>query len=224
MKKSIIIALLLSIFSAVSCNIQENYEVQNIVSFKATFEDVPFTKNVLQSDGVILWCPGDAINLFYGVSRSARLEADITSPAAYANFSGALDDFTPSGSDHFWAIYPYNSENVFDGSAITVTLPDEQTAVTGTFDDDLSISMACSSDYSLQFYNVCGGIKFSVANEGIKYVILKGNANEVIAGKVKVGFGSDGKPQVQQVLDGKTEIRLVAPGDGTFEVDSGTTL
>ena len=204
---------------ALSCSVREDDMpvMGGTVSFKATLADAPFTKTVLQSDGSVYWSPGDAVNLFYGATGSTRLEADNKEAAAQVNFTGTLEGFVPDGSSYFWAVYPYDEANSFDGSAVTLTLPAVQTAVAGTFADDLFVTMAHSKDYKLQFYNVCGGVKFSVAGEGIKYVTFKGNSDEVLAGKVKVGLDEEGKPQVKEVVDGKKEIRVDAPGGGTFE-------
>ena len=214
-----IILLALAAVAALSCSVREDdmHVIGGTVSFKATLADAPFTKTVLQSDGSVYWSPGDAVNLFYGATGSTRLEADNKEAAAQVNFTGTLEGFVPDGSSYFWAVYPYDGANSFDGSAVTLTLPAVQTAVAGTFADDLFVTMAHSKDYTLQFYNVCGGVKFSVAGEGIKYVTFKGNSDEVLAGKVKVGLDEDGKPQVKEVVDGKKEIRVDAPGGGTFE-------
>lgn len=219
MKKNILLWTIATLICALSCNVlEENQFSSRIVSFTAVQCDSPSSRSVLQSDGAVYWSPGDAINLFYGVSESAKFTSDNTEPVAQANFNGSLEGFIPNGSDDFWAVYPYAAENAFDGSAISLTLPDVQTGKAGTFDNNLLVSLARSKDYTLQFYNLCGGVKFSVANEGIKYVTFRGNANEALAGQVKVAFDSNGKPQVQEVLDGETEIRLNAPNNGTFEV------
>ena len=219
MKTNNIILLALVAALALSCSVREDDMpvMGGTVSFKATLADAPFTKTVLQSDGSVYWSPGDAVNLFYGANGSTRLESDNTEAAAQVNFTGTLEGFVPDGSSYFWAVYPYDGANSFDGSAVTLTLPAVQTAVAGTFADDLFVTMAHSKDYTLQFYNVCGGVKFSVAGEGIKYVTFKGNSDEVLAGKVKVGLDEEGKPQVKEVVDGKKEIRVDAPGGGTFE-------
>jgi hypothetical protein len=186
------------------------------VTFKAIMADDPATRTILQSDGSVFWSPRDSINLFYGTSF-AMLTADNIAASAQASFTGELDGFLPNGQDEFWAVYPYSSANRFDGSAVTLTLPNQQNGVAGTFDADLFVSLARSKDYTLQFYNLCGGVKFSVAQTGIQYVTFRGNANEVLAGQVTVAFDTDGKPQVQDVLKGATELRLNAP-EGGFEV------
>lgn len=209
--------LVATLLCVLSCNKHEGNKSIQIVSFNAVQGDDPVSKTVLQSDGAVYWNPGDAIKLFYGSSNSGRLTADNRNPAARTTFTGQLDGLKPNGDDYYWAVYPYSDDTGFNGSAITLSLPGTQTGVAGTFADDLFPSMARSKDKSLTFYNVCGGIKFSVAVEGIKYVTFSGNNSENLAGQVKVGFGADGRPVIREVISGKKVLRLNAPG-GSFKV------
>ena len=107
----------------------------------------------------------------------------------------------------------------YDGSTLTVELPDVQNGREGTFDSNLFISIAKSSGSDLFFYNLCGGVEFSVDEPEVKSVTLKGNNGETLAGKVKVLLDGDNKPYVSEVIDGKTEITLTAPGGKYFEKD-----
>ena len=219
MKKIYIALMTVAALAAVSCNTKEEYGSlpAGEVMFTAVQADNPESKTILQSDGSVFWSAGDSINLFYGTAGSAKLISNNSEPVQQTTFSGSLGGYNHNGSDYFHAVYPYSAENTFDGTAFTVTLPEVQSSVAGSFADDLFISMARSQDYTLQFYNLCGGVKFSVAEAGIKYVTFKGNNNEPLAGKVNVIFNDDGKPVVQTVVDGKTELCLDAPDGGTFE-------
>ena len=200
-----------------SCNVrEESLPLARRVSFQAVVADNPSSKTVLQGDGSVYWSPMDSISLFYG-ELGVQLIADNTEPVATATFSGALDGFLPDGTSEFWAVYPYDYKNTFDGQAVTLVLPDKQVARAGTYAPGLFPSMARSTDYTLQFYNLCGGVKFSVAGEGIESVIFKGNNGEILAGQVKAAFDDNGKPYVTEVLKGVTEIQLDAPAGG-FEV------
>ena len=219
MKKIYIAFMTVAALAAVSCNTKEEYGSlpTGEVMFTAVQADNPESKTILQSDGSVFWSAGDSINLFYGTAGSAKLISNNSEPVQQTTFSGSLGGYNHNGSDYFHAVYPYSAENTFDGTAFTVTLPEVQSSVAGSFADDLFISMARSQDYTLQFYNLCGGVKFSVSEAGIKYVTFRGNNNEPLAGKVNVIFNDDGKPVVQTVVDGKTELRLDAPNGGTFE-------
>ena len=104
----------------------------------------------------------------------------------------------------FWAVYPYRESHTFSGEALTVSLPANQVAVAGSFADDLFVSIARTTNFNLQFYNVCGGIEFSVTEPGVKTVTFRGNGDEPLAGTAKVSFGADGKPVIQNVTDAAT--------------------
>ena len=212
------IAALAAVLAVLSCTHREESGIQK-VKFQAVQAVGPSTKTVLQADGSVFWSPGDAVSLFYGGAtiQKTKLTAENTSAAAQTTFSGVLDGFLPDGSTSFWAVYPYAAETAFDGSAVTVTIPADQTAVAGTFASDAFVSIATSKDYTLQFYNLCGGIKFSVANQGITSVIFKGNNDEILAGQVQAAFNENGKPVVTEVVKGTMELVLNAP-EGGFEV------
>ena len=179
----------------------------------------PETRTVIQEDGRVFWSLEDCINVYYG-DKSGMFTSTNTEPAASAEFTGTLGSFTLDGETEFVAAYPYSDANAISGTTLTMTLPAEQTAVEGTFADDLFISVAKSKDYKLHFYNVCGGVQFSLARGDIKKVVFRGNNGESLAGRLTVEFGSDGKPQVSGIEDGSTSVTLVAPGDGTFKEGS----
>ena len=181
------------------------------VSFEAVHGDAPTSKTFLYTDGTVFWSPNDSITLFYGDNKSTKLISDNVTPAIQTTFNGTLEGFEPNGTDEFWAIYPYSPDNTFDGSAVTFTLSGEQ-YWSGDF-----VCIAHSKDYTLQFYNVCGGVKFSVDRRGIQYVTFRGNNNEVLAGTVQATFDDSERPVVSDILEGETELCLYAP-DGGFEV------
>ena len=183
------------------------------VTIQACQGDALPSKTALQSDGSIFWSPGDEINLFYK-SSWGKFTSNSTEPEATTSFSGSLEEYVPNGEDEFWAVYPYHSQHSYYQEAVTVILPDTQSGVAGTFDKGYFISMARSKDYSLSFYNLCGGIKFCVSEPDIEYVTFQGKNDEVLAGQVKAAFDDNGKPVVKEVSNGKISVRLNAPEGG----------
>ena len=179
------------------------------------------TRTVLQQDGRVFWSPSDCITVFYG-NIPGKFTSTNTEPAASAEFTGSLGLFVLDGETEFKAIYPHSDDIVMpsDNGVLSINLPSEQTAVEGTFADDLFICVAKSKDVNLHFYNVCGGVKFSLAREDIKKVVFKGNKGESLAGRMAVGFGSDGIPQVTDMTGGKSSVTLVVPDGGTFKSGS----
>ncbi len=188
--------------------------------FRAVWGEEPATRTMLQSDGTsIWWTPGEEINAFYGTRFAGKFTSTNTQNQALASFQGSLTVLTGTAeSDNeaasYWAVYPYDESNICDGESVTLTVPAVQAAAQGTFADKLFPAVATSSSLDLAFFNVCGGVRFSVAHEGIQSVTFKAIGGEPLAGKVRVGFGSDGRPEVKGVLDGQSEVTVISPEGG----------
>lgn len=177
------------------------------------------TKTVLQQDGSVFWSPSDCIKVFYG-NIPGKFTSTNTAPAASAEFTGSLGSFVMDGVTEFVAAYPFSDYTLLSGNQLSIGLPNEQVAVEGTFADDLFICAAKSKDVHLHFYNVCGGVKFSLARDDIKKVVFRGNDNESLAGRMAVEFDSSGIPQVTGLTDGHSSVTLTAPDGGTFKKGS----
>ena len=194
------------------------------LTVKAIMGDVAATKTAIQSDGYsIYWTKSDDINLFYGSSLSGRFTTGINSPSAVADFSGTLAStgVSNSGTPAFWAVYPYNAANSCDGTSVTLTIPEAQEGTAGTFADKLNPSVAKASDTNLSFFNVGSWFIFSVAEEGVVSATLKGNGNEIIAGKVRVTMDVNSRP-VAEVIEGegKQSITMTPANGSSFAVGS----
>ena len=215
--------LLLLATLAVACQSKDNSVIPASndgkveLTFKACYADADETRTALQEDGSIKWNPYETINLFYGNAYSAPFVSTNDEPDREVEFHGSLSDFHYNNTDSFWAVYPYDENNTCDGSSVTVTLPSTQTAVAGSFDDELFISVAKSNGLNLYFYNLCGGVRFTVQGEGIRSVRIAGANGETLAGKVKVTMDKNGLPYVSAVEEAATVIQVNAPGGGTFE-------
>lgn len=223
MKKIALYTLAFAIVAIPSCHVEtddpnalENLRIGPVeLTVHAVMADNQETKTALQSDGTsVYWSPGDAISLFRGAKNSGSFTATNTSPAATTNFTGTLNIEEASSGD-FWGIYPYDANNTCDGNSVTLTVPDMQEGKEGSFAPGAFPSVAKSKNLQLSFYNVCGGIVFTVTNSGIKSVTVKGKGDEILAGKVKVAF-QDGTPKVTEVIDGKKSVTLTAPGGEAF--------
>ena len=186
------------------------------------------TRTVRQADGKVFWSPKDEISLvrFYAnKSDNKKFTATNTAPAASTNFSGSM----PSGSGAYWAVYPYSSGNniqTVQGTKFLVTsLPAKQEAVAGSFADDLFISAAYvkSNAKHLAFHHVCGGVKFSVTEPGVKQVtLLPTDGGVALAGLF--GLYASGTDEVPYIaITGSDDsmdntLKLTAPEGKTLEV------
>ena len=221
-KKEVLWTILL-ILTAGCTNLEgpspENEFIGKPLTVKASFGGEQDTKTVVNPDRSISWTPGDAINLFYGSTAAGEFTTDITEPASTVEFHGILSVATGSTNSNmaaqsFWAVYPYQAGNTCDGNSVTMTIPKTQTAVAGTFADKLNPTVAKAPGLSLGFYNVASWLCFTVTQSGITSATLRGNADENIAGRIRVTM-TGGEP-VATVVDGQGEksITITAPSGG----------
>ena len=188
------------------------------ITFTAAWAGSEDTRTILQADGTSVWWEPEAqINVFFSDKASGKFTSTNSQAQSIVVFQGSIPIVvgsveTENPPHAYWAVYPYDAANTCDGESVTLTVPSTQTAVEGTFANKMFPSIATSANFYLAFYNICGGVRFSVANEGIASVTFKANNGESLAGKVKVGF--DGVPIVKSVVEGTSEVVVNAPEGG----------
>lgn len=179
------------------------------------------TRAAVQDGGKqVFWEPGDAIKVFCD-GEGSKFESQCTSMTKVSDFVGTLN-FVGSANEgavdqkYIYGLYPYRLDATSDGSSITTSLSSSQTGREGSFATGTNITMAKSESFGLAFYNVCGGIRFTLTQEGIKRVTLEGNNGEALAGTFTAAF-EDGVPVVQSVSTAETSITLRAPEGSSFK-------
>lgn len=178
------------------------------------------SRTVLQEDGTsIWWTTGEEINVFLENGVSGKFTSTNTEPAATASFSGILSGPSTMTEENeletvYWAVYPYSEENSFDGQGLILKLPAEQAASSGTFADKFFPSIARGDSYFLDFWNVSGGARFSVVTKGVEKVVFKSKSGRPMAGKIKVGFDDNGRPQILDISDPVDSVVIRASGKG----------
>lgn len=212
----------------VSCMIVEEKDASEVdtsveLVFEATLGSDDYTKSSVQSDeSSVWWSAHERINLFFADSESSLFTSTNDAPSAKVQFRGTIEAFTGQvdGSDagYFWGIYPYDASNTSNGTDVIATLSPEQVACPGTFADNQWLAVAHSQGLSLSFRAVCAGFRFSVTKEGVKSVTFKGNNNEILAGKARIGVDENNLPVVLENLSEEREITLSAPEGETLEV------
>lgn len=190
------------------------------LTITATWAEGEMSRTALQGNGKdIWWTPGEKINAFYGNSFSGEFTSTNTTPAQITTFQGVLniliggEETAPLESDYF-AVYPYDESNTCDGQSVTLTIPNEQTATSGSFADKFFPAVAKSKTPSLAFWNVCGGARFSVVAEGVQRVVFRSNDGSPMTGTVRIGFGEDRRPVVEAVSEAMDSIVITAPLSG----------
>ena len=209
-----------------SCSLELPREalVADSVVFTAKWAEDRETRTVLQADGVsIWWSPKEEISVFFRGYATTYIQTQFTStntsPAKIVNFQGSLPITIGSleaqqEAPAYWAIYPYDATALCDGECVTMTVSGDQEGVENTFPEHTFPAIATSRDFTLAFYNVCGGIRFCVARTGITSVDFTSVGGEPLAGRVEVGFGSEGVPEIRRVLAGIDKVSVTAPAGG----------
>ena len=146
----------------------------------------PQTRTQLAADNEVHWTEGDGIAIWDGSEAYQKFMVDAESiNGSNATFTGPA--LVP-GAD-YTAFYPLIAVESMTNTSVTFNLPAEQTAVAGTFANQLapSLARATGGSTNLVFDNLCALVKFTVpaemAGEGI-FTLVGGNATEALAGKL----------------------------------------
>lgn len=236
MKRVISAGLLFLLLACSRLEVDSSYNAKTELTFTAYregFEEATKTeRGEVNSSGVapVYWLPGDAVSLFFnsGAKGGNKFIAQNQTKAEKVEFKGTIDSFAGGGEGsangyYFWAVYPYSDDVSCDGETVTLSLPATQMGKVGSFDNGLFPTVAKAKGLELGFYNIARGIKFTVAGKdkngterSIRKVKFKGNSSEKLAGKVKVGWDTNGYPEVRENLEEVYEVSVSAPNGGTF--------
>lgn len=202
---------------------QENETIQHAGALETLEIVTPThmdTRTALDTNGVsVKWTEGDAIAVYDYSTPKRSFTAEITEGTT--RFKGKI---TPRQSN-FIAVYPYEhaAENMTE-QKVVLHLPQEQTAVKGSFGEELNLSVAAGvrnidgSPSQIRFRNVCQLFKLTVPQyaDGRIAKIVFSTAKD-IAGELVVGFASN-NPQIgTENLSGKQIILLPPAGNAAFE-------
>ncbi len=171
----------------------------------------PATRASVQPDGKsVWWNVGDCISVFAGGgSAGSVFTSTETQDGSTASFAGEI-----GSASTYYAVYPADCNPSVDESGVfTLTLPAAQQAVAGSFDAKAFPTLAQSTSLSMKFFNTAGGIKFSVSEEGISEIVIKGCNGENLAGRASFAF-EGGVPVLKGVSEGQKEVVLTAPQGG----------
>ena len=135
---------ILCLFAACSAKEEVTPSSQEIV-LTATTEGNDETRTTLGEDyTTVLWMPKESLSVFCG-GKMAPFTSTNTEKSTSVQFKGHLPD---GGGDRFiYGLYPYSAEAYISQGVISTSLPAEQVAVAGTFDNNLFISVARTEAY-----------------------------------------------------------------------------
>ena len=165
---------------------EENNESQgtDAVRVEMTFKSEALsTRTQLGENGLdVIWSENDAISIFDGVANE---KFDI------GNFDASIAEFTGKAveSSDYYAVYPYAEGNTMANGVISTVLPSSQTAMQGSFAQNVNLSYAkADEDGNLTFRNLCGLVTFEISSvpEGrtLTSVSFSGRNGEALSGNV----------------------------------------
>ncbi len=189
----------------------------------ARWAEDPASRTEIQPDGTtVMWSGEEHIRLFYGPMYTEELISRQLEKRKEAIFSGMIPNpnwpMTPGPLyGKYWALYPYDVSATCDGGSITFRIPSEQQGKAGSFADNFFPAIGTTPKWTgepISFYNVCGGACFSVEDVGITSLTFKSAGGEALCGKVRVGFGADGLPEILEIKEGVDSVVVSAPLGG----------
>lgn len=220
MKKYLFLAAMTVSMIIAACTREQEVDIPDQrLTILAKTETSDDTRTIVEGETHVYWEPGDEISVFSG-DRSGKFVTDLISPSATASFTGTLGEDSWTQGQELWAVYPYSEEVSFDkeSASVITTLPSVQYARADSFGKDMNLAIAHSTDNTLQFYNVGGGVRFSITEEGVKRVVFEGLNDEYLSGKIRVHFTDTDVPDVKQVIDGSKFITVLPPsGEDAFQ-------
>ena len=203
------------LLTALSCSVREDVVTPagTGIILTAKQEGSDGSKTLVENGAKqVQWESGDEIIAFSGTAKG-RFITDQQAPVA--QFHGEFNS-SVNLANGIWALYPYSEDASFDGNSITTTLPSLQTAREGSFGKGANLTIARSNSSTLYFYNVGGGVRFTLSEEGVRIITLEGLAGETLAGRVRIGFEED-LPNILEVSEGSKTITLTPPEGESFK-------
>lgn len=206
MKNRIFLFCLLAAL-AVSCVKEQQEVIQTITDdpvFYATIEEPgnPVTRVFADSQLRVLWNADDRVSIFNKSTYNRQYRFDGQDGDNSGSFKVVPnDDFVTSNPlDYVYSVYPYNENTkISNDGEITVYLPAEQSYREDSFGLGANTMIAITQGDELMFKNLCGyfAIKLYGDNVSVSSITLKGNNNELLAGKATVIAQTDAAPIIQ---------------------------
>ena len=202
------------------------------LTFEAVRENNPGTKTEIGGADAteILWSIGDEISIFYGegTGGGSRFTSTAEEPERTTRFTGTVETITGTqetalDDTRFVGVYPYSPGNYLKAGVVHASFPPTQKAVDASLAKDSFFSMGQSEGLRIAFYNICGGICFTVGRDDLTKITITGNQDESIAGQFTAEFDSDGLP-VSTVTGNLKSIVLNAPDGGFFKAGTSYYL
>lgn len=156
----------------------------------------------------ISWVKNDEIKIIYN-NKSTTAKAETT--GASTIFKANVDE-----APAYYAVYPSSAATVAEDGSWKVAIPAKQD-VSGGF-GSAHYAAAVAKDGNLAFRNLCGWLRFTIADPSIKSVLIRGNGEQFLAGNLAVTFDEEGNIASKTVSNGNSRIIVNVNGAGEYYV------
>lgn len=156
----------------------------------------------------ISWVKDDEIKIIYN-NKSTTAKAETT--GASTIFKANVDK-----ASAYYAVYPSSAATVAEDGSWKVAIPAKQD-VSGGF-GSAHYAAAVAKDGNLAFRNLCGWLRFTIADQRIKSVLIRGNGEQFLAGNLAVTFDEEGNIASKTVSNGNSRIIVNVNGAGEYYV------
>lgn len=156
----------------------------------------------------ISWVKDDEIKIIYN-NKSTTAKAETT--GASTIFKANVDE-----ASAYYAVYPSSAATVAEDGSWKVAIPAKQD-VSGGF-GSAHYAAAVAKDGNLAFRNLCGWLRFTIADQRIKSVLIRGNGEQFLAGNLAVTFDEEGNIASKTVSNGDSRIIVNVNGAGEYYV------
>lgn len=156
----------------------------------------------------ISWVKDDEIKIIYN-NKSTTAKAETT--GASTIFKANVDK-----ASAYYAVYPSSAATVAEDGSWKVAIPAKQD-VSGGF-GSAHYAAAVAKDGNLAFRNLCGWLRFTITDQRIKSVLIRGNGEQFLAGNLAVTFDEEGNIASKTVSNGNSRIIVNVNGAGEYYV------
>lgn len=156
----------------------------------------------------ISWVKDDEIKIIYN-NKSTTAKAETT--GASTIFKANVDE-----APAYYAVYPSSAATVAEDGSWKVAIPAKQD-VSGGF-GSAHYAAAVAKDGNLAFRNLCGWLRFTITDQRIKSVLIRGNGEQFLAGNLAVTFDEEGNIASKTVSNGNSRIIVNVNGAGEYYV------
>ena len=155
--------------------------------------DGDITRIELNEELQTVWSAGDEVSVFYRSNANNRYAYTGTSGERCGDLTRKTNYSGSQTTTEIVSVYPYSASYTLNASAETVdiTLPTEQHYRNGSYGVGDNIMAYVGDSDNFYYRNLCGWLRIQLCGaKSVTSISLRGNNNEVLAGKATLDYKS----------------------------------